>query len=186
MRLYNGDRYVAAEWLNLYATDEILKLYRIAQYFTVARAMIVLNKFPDALRLLDRLTDSSQNFRRNADYVEATAMQSICYWNMSRHDEAVATVSAAIKKAMELQITTPITKNGNDVIPVLKKILNRLKHGYDADILDKAFVNKLFIRAETISPHIRGMLSKSEPSVSPPKGNASLLGSESHISRNQR
>ena len=46
----------------------------------------------------------------------------------------------------------------SDALPLLQKVLNRLKYGYDAEILDKAFVNLLYIRAREVSKHTQGTL----------------------------
>jgi LuxR family maltose regulon positive regulatory protein len=53
----------------------------------------------------------------------------------------------------------PIIKEGGDILPVLQKMLNRLKYGYDADILNKSFVNTLFFGAQTMARR-RGTLVK--------------------------
>jgi LuxR family maltose regulon positive regulatory protein len=53
----------------------------------------------------------------------------------------------------------PITKEGGDILPILQKIINRLKYGYDTDKLDKSFVNTLFFEAQTMSQR-RGIMVK--------------------------
>jgi DNA-binding NarL/FixJ family response regulator len=53
----------------------------------------------------------------------------------------------------------PIIKEGGDILPVLQKMLNRLKYGYDADILNKSFVNTLFFGAQTMARR-RGVMVK--------------------------
>jgi LuxR family maltose regulon positive regulatory protein len=51
----------------------------------------------------------------------------------------------------------PIIKEGGDILPILKNILNRLKKGYDSDTLDKSFVSALFFGAEEVS-RFRGIM----------------------------
>jgi len=90
---------------------------------------------------------------------------------LKRTKESVAILTAAILKARELELIMPIIKNGGDILPVLRKMQNRLKLGYGADALDKAFVNILLMRSREISKHTPGMFSrvKSRPIKLSPK-----------------
>jgi DNA-binding CsgD family transcriptional regulator len=124
--------------------------------------MMVKSKLSAAEKLLERLAVFSQDYRRNADYIEALTLRAICLWRVKRTAEAIKTMTAAIVKAAQLQLVMPIVKDGSDVLPVLQKILNRLKYGYDADTLDKAFVNALYIKARNISKHTPGMFSRNK------------------------
>ena len=162
IRLYNGDKTAATQWLDQQSAVHALQLYKIYQHFITARAMMVKSKLSAAEKLLERLAQFSQDFRRNADYIEALTLRAICLWRVERTGEAIKTMTAAIVKATELQLATPIVKDGEDVLPVLQKILNRLKYGYDTDILDKAFVNLLYIKARNISKHTPGMFSRNK------------------------
>jgi DNA-binding CsgD family transcriptional regulator len=81
---------------------------------------------------------------------------------VERTAEAIKTMTAAIVKASELQLVMPIVKDGGDVLPVLQKILNRLKYGYASGLLDKEFVSLLYMKARNISKHTPGMLSRSK------------------------
>jgi len=115
-----------------------------------------------AEKLLDKIVNFSSNYRRNADYIEALTLRAICLWRMKRTGESVTVFTQAILKARELELIMPIIKNGADILPLLQKIQNRLKHGYDADILDKAFVNLLLMRSREISKHTPGVFSRSK------------------------
>jgi DNA-binding CsgD family transcriptional regulator len=80
-------------------------------------------------------------------------------------------MAAAIAKASGLQLVMPIIKEGGDILPILQKILTRLKYGYDTDILDRDFINKLFHGAQAISQH-RGIMVKknrNKPLKLPPR-----------------
>jgi LuxR family maltose regulon positive regulatory protein len=160
--LHNGYETAAIKWLEQRSPVHVLQLYKIYRHFTTARAMMVKSKLSAAEKLLERLAVFSQDFRRNADYIEALTLRAICLWRVKRTAEARKTMTAAIVKAAELQLVMPIVKDGGDVLPVLQKILNRLKYGYDADILDKAFVSLLYIKARNISKHTPGMFSRNK------------------------
>jgi len=121
-----------------------------------------MGRFSAAEKLLEKLVSFSQDYRRNADYIEALTLRSICLWRVKRTGDGVKTLTAAIVKAAELGLVTSIVKEGRDIMPVLQKILGRLKYGYDADLLDKAFVGELYMKARNISKHTPGILSRSE------------------------
>jgi len=159
-RLYSGDVSEARSWFEREGVPRVLQLYKIHRYFTTARAMMVLRKFGEAEKLLERLTVFSQNYRRNADYIESLTLRSICLWRVKRMSEAVKTFTNAIVKASELMIIMPIVKEGADILPILQKISGRLKYGYDSDLIDKAFVGELYKKARNISKHTPGMLSQ--------------------------
>jgi LuxR family maltose regulon positive regulatory protein len=162
IRLHNGDETAAAQWLGQQSPVHALQLYKIYQNFTTARAMMVKSRLSAAEKLLERLAVFSQDYRRNADYIEALSLRAVCLWRVERTAEAIKTMTAAVVKAAELQLVMPIVKDGGDVLPVLQKILNRLKYGYDSGLLDKAFVSLLYIKARNISKHTPGMFSRNK------------------------
>jgi len=160
MRLYGGDISEARNWFKREGVPCVLQLYKIHRYFTTARAMMVLRKFSEAAKLLERLAGFSRDYRRNADYIESLTLRSICLWRGKRISEAVKTFTDAIVKASELQIIMPIIKEGADIMPLLQKISGRLKYGYDSDKISKTFVGELYKKARNISKHTPGMLSQ--------------------------
>jgi LuxR family maltose regulon positive regulatory protein len=160
--LHNGDETAAAKWLEQRSPVHVLQLYKIYRHFTTARAIMVKSRLSAAEKLLERFAVFSQDYRRNADYIEALTLRAICLWRVKRTAEAIKTMTAAIVKAAELQLVMPIVKDGGDVLPVLQKILNRLKYGYDSGLLDKAFVSLLYIKARNISKYTPGMFSRNK------------------------
>jgi len=171
IRLDNGDEGAAAEWLKGQGPIRSLQFYKSYQYFTAAKAMMVKGKLSAAEKLCERLANFASDYRRNACRIEALALRSICLWRLKRTKEAVTVFTDAIVKARELELIMPIIKNGGDVMPILQKMQNRLKYGYGADKLDKAFVNLLLMRSREISKRVPGMFSraKSRPIKLSPK-----------------
>lgn len=162
--LDSGDECAASKWLERQNPIGSVQLYKVYRHLTTAKAMMVTGKLSAAEKLLEEIVQFSLDYRRNADYIEALTLRAICLWRMKRVKEAVEIITDGIIKAKELQLTMPIVKQGADILPVLQKILNRLKYGYDAEILDKAFVNLLFMRARELSKHMPGMSqSKAQP-----------------------
>jgi LuxR family maltose regulon positive regulatory protein len=141
-------------------SDYPLAFYKIYQYFTTARALMITGRLSEAQTLLEQLAVLSLNYCRQPDYIEALTLQSICLWHMKRRADSIKTITEAIVKASKLQLLMPVIKEGGDILPILSKLLNRLKYGYGADLLDKSFVNALFIGAKAQSQH-RGIIIKS-------------------------
>jgi LuxR family maltose regulon positive regulatory protein len=170
VHLYEGDADTAELWLGQSEVESTLMFYKVYQYFTTARAYMVIDKLSVALSLLERLAALSSSYRRPSDYIEALTLQSICLWHMKRPADSVEVLVKAITRAHEFQLVMPIAKEGGDILPVLQKILNRLKFGYDTDKLDKSFVNILYFGAQTMS-QCRGIMvmGKNKPVKLPPR-----------------
>jgi LuxR family maltose regulon positive regulatory protein len=157
IQLYNGDEDTANRWLSQCETEETLRVYKMYQYFTTARSLMVAGKLSEAEKLLQRIIDVSLRYRRPADFIEAQVLRSICFWNMKRQTDAIQAMTDAICKAYELELVMPIIKEGGDILSILKNILHRLKYGYGTDQLDKSFVSKLYHTAEDAA-RFRGMM----------------------------
>ena len=157
IQLYNGDENAAGRWLSQFEVEETLRIYKMYQYFTAARSLMALGKLSEAETLLQRIIDVLSKYRRPADHIEAQALRSICFWNMKRQADSIQAMTDAIRKAHGLQLVMPIIKEGGDILPIFKNILNRLKKGYDTDTLDKSFVSTLFFEAEDAS-RFRGVM----------------------------
>jgi len=170
-RLDKGDDGAASKWLERHGQIRTIQLYKIYQHFTAAKAMMVRGKLSAAEKLCERLVNFSSDYRRNADYIEALTLRAICLWRLKRTKESVTVLTDAIVKAQELELIMPLIKNGADVSPLLQKMQNRQKYGYDANVLDKAFINQLLMRSRDISKHTPGMFSriKSRPLKLSPK-----------------
>jgi|GEM_PF-2881586 len=186
-RLFGGEVSEARSWFEREGAPRVLQLYKIHRYFTTARALMVLRKFGEAEKLLEKLAVFSRDYRRNADYIESLTLRSICLWRVKRTSEAVKVFTDAIEKASELQIVMPIIKEGADIMPLLHKISGRLKYGYDSDLLNKAFVGELYNKAENISKHTSGMLSRinMKPTVLSPKQSEVIRFLSQNLSYNE-
>jgi ATP/maltotriose-dependent transcriptional regulator MalT len=158
--LYKGDTDAANHWLSQSEIDNTLKLNKIYQYFTSARSLMVIGELSKAEALLEKLVHFSTEYRRPSNYIEALTLQSVCLWHMKNSADSIAAMTKAIQKAFELKLIMPIINEGDDILPIIQKILNRLKYGYDLEILDKNFANTLFFNAQKIARH-RGKMIKS-------------------------
>jgi LuxR family maltose regulon positive regulatory protein len=171
IQLYNGDEDTANRWLLQSKTEDTLTFYRMYQYFTTARSLMVCGRLPEADTLFDKIIAASMQYRRPADYIEALTLRSVCLWHMNRQADSLAAITAAIAKASELQLVMPIIKEGGDILPILQKILTRLKYGHDTGIIDRNFINTLFHEAQAVSQH-RGIMVKknrNKPIKLPPR-----------------
>jgi ATP/maltotriose-dependent transcriptional regulator MalT len=142
-----GDIEAANRWLAQSEIEPALRFIKIPQYFTSARALIVTGRYNEAAKLTEKLAGFALSYRRPCDFTEANTLNAVCLWHMKQTDEAVQVMTRTISYAKRLGLVMPIIKEGADVLPILRRILNRLKYGYDADIIDKGFVNELFLRA---------------------------------------
>jgi len=162
IQLYNGDADTANSWLSQFEVEDTLRFYKKYQYLTTARALMVTGKLPEAETLLLRIIDISLKYGQITDYIEAQTLRSVCLWHMKRQSDSIQAMINSIRKACELELVMPVTKEGGDILPILEKILTRLKRGYDADIIDKSFVNKLFFEAQSMSRYRGVMIRKNK------------------------
>ncbi len=155
--LFAGDRTAAEIWINRTDPDELPRLHNLYRSFVTARALLALDRLSEAEALLDKLAPISWEYRRNADFIEAHTLLAVCRWRMKRPDEALEAAVPALVRASGLGLIMPIAREGNDILPVLQKTMNRLKYGYDSDRLDRAYINVLYRHAKRIGGHVPGL-----------------------------
>lgn len=162
MDLCNGNIDSAENWLenNMPSGNHIPSLHKSFQNLVTAKALIVTGNFRYAAELLKGLRRASEVYRRTADFIEAGALLAVCLWRMKNQDEAAKILTDTIITAQKYQLHMPIIKQGIDIVPVLQKIMNRLKGGYNRDGIDKAFVSSLFLGARTIAGYYKGFFAK--------------------------
>ncbi len=155
--LFSGDRAAAEIWLNRIDTDELPCLHNLYRCFVTARAFLASGRLSEAEALLEMLAPISWEYRRNADFIEAHTLLAVCRWRMKRPEAAIEAVIPALVRAAELELIMPVAREGGDILPVLQKVQNRLKFGYDANRLDRAFVNVLYRKARSVANHVPGL-----------------------------
>ncbi len=162
LSLYNGDVLTAANRLenNVITGKQNFSLYESYQNLTRAKALIVMGHLAKAVDFIQKICEFSQAYRRQVDLIEARTLWAVCLWRMKKYDEAAQTLISAIITAHKYELPMPVVKHGADIVPVLQKLMNRLRMGYDCDRLNKAFVGSLYLSACEFAKRYGGFFAK--------------------------
>jgi LuxR family maltose regulon positive regulatory protein len=150
-RLSEGDKSTAIEWLkdcNGSLLDN-LSFFKIYQYFTTARAYIVIGDYTNAVLLLRKLLELNERYRRTLDIIEACILLAIIYWKKSRGGQPAALdyLERAIITAYEYKYTQVFANEGAELINMLHRLQKRSVQEKYAGELHSGFVKTLYIAA---------------------------------------
>jgi LuxR family maltose regulon positive regulatory protein len=162
LKLTNGDADAAKEWLkdsdgNVYNTMVFFKLY---QYFTTARAYIVMENTANAILFLKRLLELSERYRRALDSIEARILLAIVYWKKGGHGQTIALdyLEKAILAANEYGYIQVFANEGAELVNMLQRMQKRTaQSNYKGTKIPGGFVKTLYIAAVTESKRTKGL-----------------------------
>ncbi len=159
LELVKGNKNAATQWLdNYYVTDsKQMELYKAYQYFTTARAYIILGKLHKALEYVFDIKQLGLDYNRTLDVFEAMVLQSIIEWNLSKRKEAVDTLERTLILMQKYGFVRIVAEEGAAILPVLNKIITKLKRGKASDELDATFTNDVLIAVYEQSKRRKGI-----------------------------
>ena len=162
-KLYEGDISAAENWLKNHSASllETPIFYKLYQYFTTARAYIVLENYTDAIILLQKLLTLCQRYRRTIDIIEVNVLLAIVYWKRGRsgHGQPVALdhLEQAVVIASEYGFTQVFANEGADIATMLHRMQKRVvQKGYTGSI-SAGFIKTLYFAAVEASKHFKGL-----------------------------
>jgi LuxR family maltose regulon positive regulatory protein len=175
VKLWNGDRDAAREWLENYFVVEsrTLEPYRIYQYFTTARAYVVLGELGKAKELASRLRQLGKDFHRPQDAAEAGVLIAVVLWRSDKKKEAQDMLETVLSEMQPRLFIRLVADEGAAVLPILRKVLRKTKRAdYQGGAphparLDHVYVNNVYIAAYAVSKQRKGIVS--EPETKPVK-----------------
>ncbi|SBW00504.1 Transcriptional regulator LuxR family [uncultured Eubacteriales bacterium] len=159
LRLWNADREAAQTWLEqlFVADDEQLRFYRLYQYFTTARAYIVLSERKKAEDILDKLKQLCVDYHRPLDAAEVCVLQAVLYWATSARREAMELLEAALLAMQPYRVVRIIADEGAAVLPILKKLAAKADRIDYSGQLDSRYVNQVLLCAHEVSAQHKGI-----------------------------
>jgi len=167
IKLLNGEKEAAESWLESYLASEEggqeeevgaqLRLYKIFQYFTTARAFLVMGRIEEARKLILQLRKLGEDFRRPLDLGEAMILQGILQWALGEKDKAMLTLREALAALQEYGFVRVFADEGAAVLPILKKLAANLKKENNGDPPDSRYVQKIIIAAYEQSKGRKGI-----------------------------
>ncbi|MDR2572037.1 MAG: LuxR C-terminal-related transcriptional regulator [Oscillospiraceae bacterium] len=157
LKLSNGDRSAAEEWLQKYNGNMIdfLSLYKSYQHFTTVRAHIVIGDYNHAILALKKLLKLCERFMRTLDIIEARILLAIVYWKKGKSGQSTALeyLEQAAATAQEYGYTQVFANEGAELVNMLYKLQRRTIQKENKCSVSGAFVKTLYIDAVSNSKH---------------------------------
>jgi len=157
--LMNADKKAAEEWLdNYFVSDEDrIPLYKYFQYFTTARACIVLNKGGKALAVIEKLEQFTHEYRRTLDLAEALTLKACLFWASGRRAEAASALEEALLGLQPYGFIRVVADEGQSIVPVLKRVMAAINEESYSGKLSESFVMDVLMEAHRMSKRFKGI-----------------------------
>lgn len=158
-QLWNADREAAKLWLEqLFVTnDEQFRFYKLYQYFTTARAYIVLAEREKAREYLEKLKRLSADYRRPLDIAEAGVLQAAFRWGCGLKKEAIQIMEEVLLDMQPYGAVRIIADEGAAVLPILKKITAKVDRTDYRGKLDRHYLKQILLCAYEVSKRHKGI-----------------------------
>lgn len=155
VQLQDANQEVAKSWLdNYYIIDDDFYLYKIYQYFTTARAYIVLGQSEQALQFIDRLELLATQFHRPLDIAEAKVLRASIEWALRQRKKALETIEDVLLILQPYEFIRIIANEGGAILPVLKRLATVVDSGTHHQEIDANFLHKVILAThEKASKH---------------------------------
>jgi len=159
-KLRNANREAAKMWLDqLFVTDdEQLRFYKLYQYFTTARAYIVLSEQDNAVEYLEKLKKLGSDYHRPLDVAEAGVLLAALQWAADSKKEAVHTLEEVLLAMQPYHAVRIIADEGAAVLPILKKITANVEKADYKGLLDSHYLNQVLLCAYEVSKRQKGIM----------------------------
>lgn len=158
-RLWDADREAAKIWLEqLFITeDEQLRFYKLYQYFTTARAYIVLSEKEKAMEYLEKLKRLSLDYQRPLDTAETGVLKAALKWATGSQKEAVQILEEVLLAMQPYSAVRIIADEGAAVLPILKKIAAKTDRDDYQGQLDSHYLRQVLLCAYEVSKRHKGI-----------------------------
>lgn len=158
-KLWNANQASAKMWLEqLFVTnDEPFQFYRLYQYFTTARAYIVLSEQYKAAEYLDKLKKLSAAYRRPLDLAETGVLLAALQWSTGSKPEATQTLEEVLLAMQPYHAIRIIAEEGAAVLPILKKICLKVDKAAYEGPLDGRYLKQVLLCSYEVSKTRKGI-----------------------------
>lgn len=158
-KLMDAGKAAAREWLARYfvTRPERPEFYKIFQHFTTARALIVLNRTDEALRLLARLRAMGKAYRRQRDEGEAAVLEACVLWSRGQREDALVAVKEALVLMQDFDFIRVFADEGSAITPLLKHVQTEVESNRYQGPLRREHVNNAYLAAYATSKTRKGI-----------------------------
>jgi len=171
IHLMNAEKKAAEEWLDNYfvGEEEQVPLYKVFQYFTTARAFIVLNKGAKASDVIEKLIKFGADYRRPLDIAEAKTLKACLEWACGNRREAAVCLEEVLLELQNRGFIRLIADEGASVIPILKRISSIVSAADYKGKLERSYITEVLLAAHKVSRQYRGVTANFKKSGKPVK-----------------
>lgn len=130
--ILNGNKIKVEEWLeqeNIDIVNNFNNLKRF-QYFTLARAYIMLEKNTEAIIVLERLENYIKKYNRIVYKIEDNILKSICFYKEKNDIKSLEYIEKAIIEAQQYKYIRLFADEGIIVYKILMKYKKNLSNNY--------------------------------------------------------
>jgi LuxR family maltose regulon positive regulatory protein len=160
LRLQNGEREAASEWLsNYFADDGSAGLSEMTLCLTTARAMMIECDPESARAFINRLIRQARSFRRRLDASELLVLLGILEWHRGTRKNAVKPVEEAVLIMQESKFIRAVADEGSSVLPVIKKLMTVSSRRDYSGSIDPIYLKELYLAAYARSKKHAGISS---------------------------
>jgi len=161
LRLSDGDRNAANEWLSYYSESPhgCPAFYKLYRYFTTARAYIVMGENDMAILLLKKLLILAENYKRPLDIIEALILLAIAHQKKGKAglNTAQDYLEKAAAIAHKYKYTQIFANEGAELTTMLHRFQKRAAQSSYAGDVPSDFVKALYIATVAGAKQFKGL-----------------------------
>jgi len=161
LRLLDGDRKAAEEWLESYFITESYypELQKIFLHFTTVRAYIVLGEHEKARLLCERLWKLCTDYHRLLDAAEAAVLLAVILRLTGSEAEASALLQKTLSDMEPYCYIRVFADEGKAILPILKKLIRKADMGHGTAMPGSAYLKTVYLSVYEQSKRYKGITS---------------------------
>jgi LuxR family maltose regulon positive regulatory protein len=158
LRLQNGDRKAASEWLSNYFADERgAGLGGMTLHLTTARAMMIERDPESARAFINRLICLARSFKRPLDEAELLILLGILEWHRGMRKNAVKPIEEAVLILQKFKYIRTAADEGFSVFPMIKRLITVSSRRDYSGKVDPIYLKELYLAAYARSKKYAGI-----------------------------
>jgi DNA-binding CsgD family transcriptional regulator len=126
-----------------------VNFYTYEQHLVTTRCLTATARFKEALIILQKMAAFCTDFNRTIDLLQTKILLSINYWNLDSKCTAIELMKEVLLIAQEYDYITIFSREAHDILPILKKIVNKISRGKSPEI-DKPHIKSVLLHINNI------------------------------------
>lgn len=164
LRLLDGDKAAAKEWLENYFITESYnpQLHKIFLHFTTIRAYVALGEYDKAKTLCQKIWKLCTDYHRVLDAAEAAVLLAVIMQMTGNKQEAYDILQKTLSDMEPYGYIRVFADEGKSILPILKKLVKKADIESTTDVNKRVFLKKVYIAAYEQSKRYKGIATSIE------------------------